>query len=1064
MIHFAAERPVVIQQLHNRLKTIYATLYAERRAIGKIEYVVTGQGKGPEAIPKQGWEPFPENCRWGGFDQTTWFRVKVTVPKEWQGETVVALVRTAEWSLIPGSTGLTEGGEALAYVDGVPRQGIDRNRDEILLAEKAKGGEKFELVFEACPSTRYDLHHLFGYAEIAIRRALPWEFYWDALVPLQACETLDPNWAPARKLLEVVNEAVKRVALQHVDARKHPSFDPQPPTRWFCEVLDEEAYLESLKKAQRFLRKELKAFATSEGMGSLTLAGHAHIDTAWLWPLRETQRKCSRTFSTILRLMERYPEFHFSCSQPVQYTWMKEHYPTIFEGIKKRVKEGRWELCGAPWVEPDHNMPSGEALIRQYLYGNRWFDREFGQRSRVAWVPDSFGYPYQLPQIMKMCQLSSFITTKIDWSQYTKFPYSMFMWEGADGTRIPAVMPPLNYNGNPTPADCREQWNRFQQKERVDELPFPFGYGDGGGGPTAGQIETGRRLENLAGVPKCTFGRLEDCVERMVKKTDRNKLPVWNGELYLEYHRACQTSQARTKQNNRLSELLLRNAELFNSLAHLHGGTYDNDNLYAAWLTVLTYQFHDILPGSSLTEVYTQGEQDYAEAREHIVAADKQALVHLIKKIDTAGEGTPLVVFNTTPWVRTEAATVPVELPNEPFSVLDPRGEVVPHQRLDDETLLFEARDVPPMGWAVYRLARRREEAQAGMLEVTQTRLENEYLRVQLDKNGQLTSVYDKFEDREVLAPGARGNVFQLFDDRPHLHDAWDTDFNFEETMWEFEPAESVEVVEKGPVRVAVRVVRKTKRSTLQQDIVLYAHSPRIDFMTKVDWHEKQTLFKVAFPVDVRSTRATYEIQYGAIERPTHSNRDADRAQFEVAAQRWADLSEGDYGVSLLNDCKYSYDVRGNTLRLSLMRSPIDPDPQADEGEHTFTYSLYPHAYDWRNGTVTQAYELNVPLITVESPPIKGALPPVYSFVSVDSEHVVLDTVKKHEDSAALILRLYESHGQRGDCTLTFAQKPTKVTECDGMEENDTPVKFTGNAFTIYVTPYQVRTFKVTFK
>ena len=1038
-----AERKIEIVQLRNRLREIESTVYTQRQSIGGIEICVTGPGKGPERVPRDGWKPFDMQSLWGGYDQTTWFRMTAAVPKSMRGECVVALVQPSHHAYGPNITGFSEGGEALAYVNGVPFQGLDRNRDELFLVEKANGGETFEIVLEACPSTRFDLTHLFKHADLAVFHRLPWEFYWDGIVALEVIEAIDANTSVRRRMLEFLNDVVKSVDLQHVG---------------------EPAYFTSLRKAQKALRVGLESFQSDEPRGRLVLAGHAHIDTAWLWPLRETRRKCSRTFSTMLNLMERYPEFHFSCSQPIQYAWMKEHYPEIFAGIKKRVKEGRWELCGASWVEPDHNVPSGESLIRQYLYGNRWFEREFGMRSTIAWVPDSFGYTWALPQIMKKCQLKAFVTTKIAWNQITKFPHSMFLWEGSDGTRIPAVMPPLNYNGNPLPQHCIAQWDLFHQKERVEEIPFAIGWGDGGGGPTMNMIEHGRRLGNVAGVPQCAFGRIEDSIAGMIAQCDLDKLPVYNDELYLELHRACQVTQARTKRDNRKCEFALHNAEFLGCLALLHGGKYDSENLWEAWQLVLTNQFHDILPGSSITEVYTQCDIDYGTAKKHIARAKENHLKAVVGKIDTRGEGTPVIVFNTLSWVRSDIVTACVPLPRRPFSVLDPEGHAVPCQYLGKDHVLFEARHVPPMGYAVYRVVPgSRLVDGAGELRVSDRVMENEFLRVRFDSAGRFTSVYDKVEGREVLPKGQKGNVLQLFDDRPYLHDAWDTDFNFEEIMWEPGTDEVVSVREEGPLRAVVRVIRATEKSTITQDITMYANTPRIDVKTHVDWRERRVLMKVAFPVDVRATKATFEMQYCAIERATHDNRAHDRATFEVTGHKWIDLSEGNYGVSLLNDCKYGHDVKGNVLRLSLLRSPIDPDPRADEGVHKFTYALYPHGGDWRNGTVQQGFELNSPMIAVGAKASKGALPSVDAFVSVDADNVIVDAVKKHEDSEAVIVRLYEAYGQRGDFALTFGRRPRTVTECDCMEENDTRVAVRGNTVNAYIRPYEIRTFKVLF-
>ncbi|MBI4556726.1 MAG: alpha-mannosidase [Candidatus Hydrogenedentes bacterium] len=1029
MPNLDAERKIEAVQIRRRIREIEETIYRQRTLIQDIQAVVTGPGKGPERMPRSGWKPFKVLTRWGGFDQTTWFKINVTVPAAMKGHRVVALVRL--------------GGESLAYLNGKPSQGLDNNRDEIYLVQRATGGERFQIVLESVPSVRFDEHHYFQYADLAVMHPQVWDFYWDCQVAYEVWETLPDNYAPQRQLMDLLASTVKSIDLQHKG---------QP------------AYYESIVRGQRMLRNGLKGFETSYGMGKLILAGHAHIDTAWLWPLRETERKCGRTFSTVLNLMERYPEYHFSCSQPAQYEWMKRYYPEIYAGIKKRVREGRWEPCGAPWVEPDCNMPSGESLVRQFLFGNRFFRKEFGVHSRLAWQPDAFGYSWSMPQIMKKAQIEALVTTKIDWSRFTQFPYSFFQWEGVDGTRVLGVMPPLNYNGNPLPKDCVQHWNLFKQKEKVDELPFSFGWGDGGGGPTMNMLEHGRRLRNVVGIPKCEFGRIQDCVDRMRDQVKTEELPVWNGELYLELHRGCQTTQGRTKRNNRQCEVQLHDAELLSSLASIHGIKYDSGRLNEVWKTVLTNQFHDILPGSSITEVYTQAERDYAAAKSTIEQVTERAVTHLAERIDTRGEGVPLIVFNTLSWVRDDVARARLKLPKGHFMVVDQHGAPVAHQKIGPDEILFEASGFPPLGYAVFRVVSGSAPANpSGMLKAEAQLLENDFLRIRLDKRGTLTSIYDKGEHREVLAEGQRGNVLQLFDDRPHAHDAWDIDHNFDEIMWEPRPAERIEVLEKGPVRAVIRLVRTTEKSTITQDITLYASRARVDFVTQVDWWEKKALLKVAFPVEVHSTRATYEIQFATIERSTHHNTAFDRARFEVAAQRWADLSEGDYGVSLLNDCKYGYDVKGNVLRLSLLRSPVEPDPKADEGKHVFTYSIYPHAWGWRNGTVQEAAQLSVPLVVQAASAKGGPLPSAYTLASVDAGHVILDTVKRAEDSNALIFRLYEAYGQRGEVTLTFARPPRRVSECDLMEENDLPVKLRGATVKFRVKPYELRTFKVTF-
>jgi alpha-mannosidase len=1027
MPHHSAERQTVAKQIRYRLKQIQETILTDRQSIGPIKACVTGKDKGPERMPTSGWKPFSVNQRWGGFDQTTWFKISLTVPKTMRGQQVVALVRP--------------GGESLAYVNGKPLQGLDKNRDELFLTRKAKGGERFEIALESVPSTRFDEYHHFGYADVAVFHQDVWDFYWDGMVSLNIYESLDPDFGPARTLLELLNTAVKSVDLQHVG---------------------EPAYYASIAKAARTFKRGMKDLETSTDHGKLLLAGFSHIDTAWLWPLRETRRKCGRTFSTLLDLLDRYPEFLFTCSQPVQFEWMKEHYPEQYRRIKAYVKEGRWEPLGALWCEPDCNVPSGESMVRQFLYGNRFFRKEFGYHSPIAWLPDVFGFTWSLPQIMKKAQIEAFVTTKITWSRFEEFPYDYFMWEGPDGTKMPAVIPPNNYDGAPEPKRLAKQWNEFEQKERVDEFIYTFGHGDGGGGPTMEMLEHAKRLKNVAGLPRCEYGRVTDTVMRMNAACDLDALPVWNDELYLELHRGCQTTQAHTKRNNRKCELLFRETEFLSSLALLNGGKYDQKRIYEAWKPVLTNQFHDILPGSSITEVYKQTDIDYAAAKDLAGAARGKAVAHLLSKIDTSGEGDPIVVFNTCSWIRTEPVLATLKTKGR-ITVLDPTGAAVPYQRVGKGEVLFEAQAVPPMGYAVYRVVKGQSPAKpAGSLKVSANRIENDYLRVRLDKKGRLASVFDKIEGREVLAKGSAGNELQFFDDRPHAHDAWEMDHNFDEIALP-STLKSMEVAEEGPLRAVIRLVHTTEKSTITQDLTLYADSPRLDFVTHADWHDRRVLLKAAFPVDVRATKATYEIQFATIERPTHRNRAADAGRFEVTAHRWADLSEGNYGVSLLNDCKYGHDIRDNVMRISLLRAPLEPDATADEGVHDFTYSLYPHDGDWRNGTVQEGAELNMPLIAVSAPNSKGALPAVDAFVSVDAENVVIDTVKRAEDSDDIIVRFYEAYGHRGDVSLTFGRTPKEVVECDLMEENPQAVKTKGANVSLYMTPYEIRTLKVTF-
>lgn len=1042
MPHFDTERRIELAQLHNRLAELRRTVHTSHTPVQGLQFAVTGPGKGPEDPPAKGWKPFALGSRWGGLDQTTWFRMTATLPAAFKGHPAAAVLRLPDATHVEGNPLAIEGGEALLYVDGVPHHGVDRNHEEILLTRKARGGESFTLMLEACPSTRFHAVHAFTRAETAIHHPEAWGLYWDCRVALEAAEQLPEDSALRRRMIAAIAGVLNGI-------------DPG--------AAGTAAYYKELDRSRGKLEKALAPHGGSHDLGALTLVGHSHIDTAWLWPLRETRRKVGRTFATVLRLMEQYPEFHFSASQPVLYRFVKTHYPALWKQIKRRVKEGRWEPCGAPWVEQDSNMPGGESLIRQFLYGNRFFEAEFGMRSDTAWLPDAFGYPWSLPQILVKCQMRHFVTTKIDWGMFTAFPYSYFHWQGIDGTRIRTVMPPLNYNGNPVPADCVAQWRGFKQKELVEEVIYPFGWGDGGGGPTAEMIERGKRMADLPGVPRCRFGRTADALDRMRSQAPDDSLPVYNGELYLELHRGCQTTQARVKQQNRRCETALHDAELLGCMALLHGGKYDARSLREAWELVLLNQFHDILPGSSITEVYEDAERDQNAAAALAARARNEALAHILTQVDTRGPGEPVVVFNTLSWERRDIVRARLHMPIERFHVTDPDGKPVPCQRTGTAEILFEA-SAPSLGYAVYHVAPGAAPAEpSGMLRATPRLIENDYFRVRLDSFGRFISVYDKLYEREVLPEGAKANVLQLFDDRPHAHDAWDIDHNFEDRQWEPERPESIEVIEAGPVRATIRVTRRGGQSLFVQDISMYALLPRIDVRMEVDWRERRTLLKAAFPVDILSPRATYGIQFGAIERPTHRNTLHDRGRFEVPAQHWADLSEGDYGVALLNDCKYGYDVKDNVLRLSLLRSPVDPDPEADQGKHEFTYALYPHPGDWREGVPQQGYELNTPLLAVEDAPIEGPMPPVHGFASVDMDNVIIETVKKAEDGNAVIVRVYEAHGQRGDAAIYFAHTPKSAVECDMMEENESSALLAAKVLHFYMKPFEIKTFKVRF-
>ena len=668
-----------------------------------------------------------------------------------------------------------------------------------------------------------------------------------------------------------------------------------------------------------------------------------------------------------------------------------------------------------------------------------------------------------------------FMTTKISWSQYNQPVNDTFYWQGIDGTKVLThfITTPSDtnwfktYNGDVTPNSVKGTWDAYHQKDINDEVLLSFGYGDGGGGPTKEMLETARRLRDFPGAPQVSIGTADDYFRRLEERLAGKRVPIWNGELYLEYHRGTYTTQGRNKRANRKSEVLYHSAELFGGLASMLSAGYPRDALSEGWRLILLNQFHDIIPGSSIGEVYVDSQAQYEEIRAYGEQALADALSAIGTQVDLAGGDPALVVFNPAPFDRTDlvSATLPADWSS--CEVVDSEGNPVPSQVVAGEAgaqVLFEASAVPACGYATYRV---RPSAQAAAaptssgVTVAGLTVENARYRTTFDARGLIVSLFDKQAAREVLPGGTVGNLFQTFEDKSMRFDAWDIDLFYQDKSTNLtEPAE-IRVVETGPVRATLEVVRRYSRSTITQRVYCYAQTPRIDFETEVDWHEKHTLLKVAFPVDVRATEATYEIQFGNVQRPTHWNTSWDWARFETCAQKWVDLSEGDYGVSLLNDCKYGHDIKDNVIRLSLLKSPTSPDPHADEGRHRFTYSLLPHCGGWREGTIPEAYGLNNPLTALWQEPHAGVLPASLSLVRSSRPNVVIETVKLAEDDDSLIVRVYEAYNQRGRATLTFARPIASAEEVNLLEETSGQVEIEGCELAFAYTPYQIRSFKV---
>ncbi len=942
--------------------------------------------------------PFSVGDPWGGTWDTTWFRFRGSIPGDWIGTEVAALIHLGGDQMV----GFTAEGQ-IWDARARPVQGLHHRHREFVLTHEARGGEPVEFFVEA-----------------AANPIPPWVLAdWPLLMPDYGGK---PLYVLETAELAVVDRRVEglyfdmRVLLELADLVPDRSVEITRALDAARELVDPGDVAGSVAAALARLAPVLDVSTSSPH--SVVAVGHAHIDCAWLWPVRETRRKCARTFSNQLRLLERYPEHRFVCSQAVQYQWMKDEYPEIYRGITEQVRSGRWEPVGGMWVEPDSNIPSGESLVRQLVVGKRFFAEEFGVETHELWIPDVFGYSAALPQIARQAGVTALITQKMSWNDTNPFPHTTFWWEGHDGSRLLAHFPPANtYNGDFSAAEVAAGLDRVGDTEGAALHLYPYGFGDGGGGPTATMVERHRRMADLGGLPRVEIGTVGGFLDRLRHESDH--LPTWVGELYLEAHRATLTTHADVKLANRRGEEALRCAELWSVAASLDR----REVLEPAWKCLLLQQFHDILPGSSIHWVYEDTRRSIGEVIDTAdsVIAEAQSLL----AGDRPADG--LVAFNPSSYERTEVTDLP------------------------DGTLGVVA--APACGWSTVGAGP--NPAGPDPVSIGDGWLDNGLLRVSWDADGLLTSVLDLAEGREVLAVGTRGNLFQIHEDHPPAFDAWDVDRSYLDQVSDLVAVDSIEIVERHPLRAGVRFVRTFGGSTIDQTMRLAAGSRRLEFRTGVDWHERHRFLKVAFPVSVRSTRATYEIQHGHIERPTVTNTSWDAARFEVCGHRWADLSEPGYGVALLNDCKYGYDIRGSIMRLSLLRGPGFPDPEADQGEHRFAYALLPHAGDLRapDGVITQAEHFNLPVSFV-SGRSEGRL------ISIDRPGVSIEAIKWADRADAIVVRLCEVWGSRGPVGVTLHHPYTTVSRTDLLERTVSPMASRGGRVELDLRPFELVTLR----
>jgi alpha-mannosidase len=979
------------------------------------------------------YEPMRVGDPWGPPWGTSWLRVRGTVPSEWAGrrvEAVLDLGFTGGW---PGFQA-----EALAYdTQGRPIKGIAPRNNHVPIANPARGGESVALLLEAAANP-----------DVLVNGFVP--------TPIgdKATAGTQPLYRLASADLAILDEQVWHLSLDievlrdlmlelsTSDPRRHEILRALERA---LDVLD----LEDISATAAAARARLAPALARRAHASahvLSAVGHAHIDSAWLWPQRETIRKSSRTFANVTALAGDYPEFIFACSQAQQYAWVKEHQPMVFQRIAGAVKAGQWVPVGGMWVESDANLPGGEALARQLIHGKRFFLDEFGVECEEIWLPDSFGYTAAFPQLAKLAGVRWFLTQKLSWNQTNRLPHHTFWWEGIDGTRVFTHFPPIDtYNAEFNGQELAHAVANYAEKGHGTRSLVPFGYGDGGGGPTREMLEKARRLADLEGSPRVVIEKPADFFR--AAQAEYADAPVWSGELYLELHRATFTSQSRTKAGNRRSEHLLREAELWAATAAVYTGVeYPYDELDRLWKVVLLHQFHDILPGSSIAWVHQEAEATYARVKGELSEI-------ITASIATLGGGAgALWAYNAAPSARAEVLTVPGSA----------AGELTKGQRLSDGDVAVYA-ELPPLGAAALG------SAVPPLAEVTVDgfTIDNGLVRVEVDDHGLLTSVRDLVADRDVLAPGRPGNLLQLHTDLPNEWDAWDIDAHYRRQRVDLTAVDSVMVVERGPLVGAIRVERSFGASHISQIIRVRAGSRRIDVETDIDWHEQEKILKAAFPIDVHADRSAAEIQFGHVHRPTHSNTSWDAARFEVYAHRWVHVAEPGYGVAVLNDSTYGHDISRSsrdeggtttTVRLSLVRAPRVPDPHADQGRHRFTYSLLPGASI--ADAVGEGYALNLP-VRVGPAALDG---PRLPLVSVDGAGVVVEAVKLADDrSGDVVVRLYEALGGRTTATVRtgFSLQGVEVVDLLERPMQDPAATTADGEIQLALRPFQIVTLRL---
>lgn len=978
------------------------------------------------------WQLAAVGDHWSGRDQYFWLKFTVELGQTTQEATVVHL------DLGKTGDGNNSGFEGLVYVNGEQFQAVDSNHQEIFLKQDEFQGDVRILIL-----------------------------LWSGLEgggpkQEQKIELRDVSYGPEKKELRTLY----RYLVNIVDLL--PELKEDDPLLYSYRKLLQQIFTsitwsdgitaEEVSQANKLIADFIQEHHNEKPNFNVAAIGQTHIDVAWLWRYRHTREKAERSFNTALRLMEQDPDFRFFYSSPQVYQFVQADNPALMKRVQAQIDAGKWEADGATWLEPDTNLPSGEALTRQFLYGMKYFKDQLHVEPTVLWLPDVFGYSYALPQIMLGFGIKNFVTSKIGWNETNRMPHDTFYWLGLDGSRvlthfITTTERGLNYeqhkvwkytyNGELTPRVLLTSYREYKDKQINNELLIPYGYGDGGGGSTREMVGNLHAMDRLPGLPHVKSKRVSEFFADLEQnlQVESELVSEWDGELYLEFHRGTYTSQSFVKQQNRRLEFALRNLEILATTALVRNGLkYPQEQITELWQLLLRNQFHDVLPGSSIGEVYQDVHLEYAKAWKKI-----DQLTQDICQAAPASAAEQFWLVNTN-----LAATVEPVFVKTPAAgqFLDAKKDVIPAQQVTDGYLLKLA--VPGFSSRQVTFTPDRTNVSEKEVHSSSGQVETKHYTVSWNEKGQLTSIYDKDNELEVLTQNS--NILKVYEDRPVDFDAWNIDADYVDQGEEL-AAQEIQVEKNGP-QVTLRAHYSYRKSKIAQTVILSDWSRRIDFDTQVDWHEHQTLLRTAFNVNVLADSARYDIQYGSISRPVSNNTSWQEAQFEVVGHKWADLSQRDHGVALLNDSKYGYAVSRNEISLSLLKSGIFPDPEADQGMHHFKYALLPHAGDFITGNVeAEALELNNPVMVSQS---AGLVEPLFKFN--DEAQVEIDALKLTEDGQNIILRLHDYSGgtQKIRVQPQFEYRLAARVRLD--ETHAVPVSAVNDAIELAVKPFEIVT------